>query len=92
MRFALEGFVNTQGAVAEVDNFEHERRFGVVWPMRSIERIVRPISLPAHDWRVTGVDVNRGYEANDVTEASFQGAAAATATPTFSVVGFCNWD
>ena len=81
MRFTLEGFVNTQGAVAEVDTFGHERRFGVVWPMRSFERIVHPISLPAHDWRITGLDVNRGYEASDVTEGSFQGAAAAPAAP-----------
>ena len=81
VRFTLEGFVNTQGAVAEVDTFEHQRRFGVVWPMRSFERIVHPISLPAHDWRVTGLDVNRGYAANDVTEGSFQGAAAAPAAP-----------
>jgi hypothetical protein len=81
VRFTLEGFVNTQGAVAEVDTFEHERRFGVLWPMRSFERIVHPISLPAHDWRLTGLDVNRGYEANDVTDRSFQGAAAAPAAP-----------
>ncbi|MDQ6628365.1 MAG: hypothetical protein M3Z29_07955 [Pseudomonadota bacterium] len=80
-RFTLEGFVRTQGAVAEVDTFEHERRFGVLWPMRSFERIVHPIALPAHDWRVTGLDVNRGYEAKDVTGASFQGAAAAPAAP-----------
>ena len=81
VRFTLEGFANTQGAVAEVDTFEHERRFGVVWPMRSFERIVHPLALPAHDWRITGLDVNRGYETNDVTEGSFQGAAAAPATP-----------
>jgi hypothetical protein len=81
MRFTLEGFVNTRGAVAEVDTFEHERRFGVVWPMRSFERIVHPLSLPAHDWRITGLDVDRGYEAEDVTGSSFRGAAAEPAAP-----------
>ena len=81
VRFTLEGFANTRGAVAEVDTFEHERRFGVVWPMRSFERIVHPISLPAHDWRVTGLDVNRGYEAKELTGLSFTGAAAAPARP-----------
>ena len=79
MRFTLEGFVNTRGAVAEVDTFEHERRFGVVWPMRSFERIVHPVALPAHDWRITGLDVNRGYETDDVTGGAFQGSAAAPA-------------
>lgn len=81
MRFTLEGFANTQGAVAEVDTFEHERRFGVTWPMRSFERIVHPIALPAHDWRITGLDVNRGYEAKEVSGPAFTGAAAAAATP-----------
>ena len=79
VRFTLEGFANTQGAVAEVDTFEHERRFGVMWPMRSYERIVHPIALPAHDWRITGLDVNRGYAAGDLSGASFKGAAAVSA-------------
>ena len=81
MRFTLEGFANTQGAVAEVDTFEHERRFGVVWPMRSFERIVHPIALPAHDWRITGLDVDRGYGVDDIVRGSFEGAAAAPAAP-----------
>ena len=79
VRFTLEGFVRTQGAVAEVDTFEHERRFGVTWPMRSYERIVHPLRLPAHDWRITGLDVNRGYPAIDLRGAEFSGAAAAPA-------------
>ncbi len=79
MRFTLEGFVNTQGAVAEVDTFEHERRFGVVWPMRSHERIVHPIALPAHDWRITGLDVNRGYGTKALIGDSFSVGAAAPA-------------
>ena len=81
VRFTLEGFANTRGAVAEVDTFEHERRFGVAWPMRSHERIVHPIALSAHDWRVTGLDVNRGYAADDLRGASFGGDAAAPARP-----------
>lgn len=79
VRFTLEGFVNTRGAVAEVDTFEHERRFGVLWPMRSFERIVHPISLPAHDWRITGLDVNRGYGADALSGSSFKDTAAAPA-------------
>jgi hypothetical protein len=81
MRFTLEGFSGTRGAVAEVDTFAHERRFGVVWPMRSHERVVHPIALPAHDWRITGLDVNRGYVAEDLSGPSFGGAAAKPAQP-----------
>ena len=76
MRFTLEGFEGTRGAVAEVDTFEHARRFGVLWPMRSYERLVHPFPLPVHDWRITGLDVNRGYSATDVMGPEFTGAAA----------------
>ncbi len=81
VRFTLEGFAGTQGAVAEVDTFEHSRRFGVVWPMRSYERVLHPVALPAHDWRVTGLDVNRGYPQRDLLGPQLEGAAAAPAMP-----------
>ncbi len=81
VRFTLEGAACTKGAVAEVDTFEHERRFGVMWPMRSFERVVHPIALPAHDWRITGIDVNRGYPPSALAGPTFSGAAAAPARP-----------
>ena len=80
VRFTLEGFANTQGAVAETDTFEHTPRFGVLWPMRSYEEVVHPLRVPAHDWHITGLDVNRGYEADALRGARFSGAAAAAAT------------
>jgi len=79
VRFTLEGFVNTQGAVAEVDTFDHERRFGVLWPMRSYEEVVHPFRIPAHDWRIVGLDVGRGYDADALRGPAFSGAAAAPA-------------
>lgn len=81
VRFTLEGFAGTQGAVAEVDTFDHQRRFGVLWPMRSYEEVVHPIRLPAHDWRITGLDVNRGYGVDALRGPQFSGAAAAPAAP-----------
>ncbi|RYF58069.1 MAG: hypothetical protein EOO27_13670 [Comamonadaceae bacterium] len=79
VRFTLEGFANTQGAVAEVDCFDHVRQYGVLWPTRSFERVLHPIGLPAHDWRLTGLDVNRGYTPQDLSGPAFEGAAAAPA-------------
>ncbi len=79
VRFTLEGFPGTQGAVAEVDTFDHARRFGVMWPMRSYERVLHPIALPAHDWHVTGLDVNRGYAPEALSGPELSGAAAAPA-------------
>jgi hypothetical protein len=37
--------------------FEHERRFGLVWPIRSQEDVVHPLRIAAHDWRIAGLDV-----------------------------------
>jgi hypothetical protein len=81
VRFTLEGYEGTQGAVAQVDTFEHRRLDGVLWPMRSHEDIVHPLRLPAHDWHVTGIDVNRGYPPEAVAGPVFAGAAAAPARP-----------
>ena len=79
LRFTLEGFPGTRGAVAEVDCFEHARHFGLLLPMRSYEEVVHPLRLPAHDWSVTGLDVNRGYGVGALRGVQFTGAAAAPA-------------
>ena len=70
----------TRGAVAEVNTFDHQRRFGVLWPMRSYEEVVHQIRLPAHDWFVTGLDVNRGYGPQALQGPQFSGRAAAPAS------------
>ena len=80
MQFTLEGFEGTRGAVAETDSYEHEMRHGVLWPMRSHERVVRPLAgYGVHDWHITGLDVNRGYDVQALRGAQFSGAAAAPA-------------
>jgi hypothetical protein len=80
MQFTLEGFEGTRGAVAETDTYEHEMRHGVLWPMRSHERVLRPLAgYGVHDWGITGLDVNRGYDVQALRAAQFSGAAAAPA-------------
>ncbi len=82
VRFTMEGLASTQGAVAEVDFFDHRRIAGIVWPTRFFERLKKPIpNLPVHDWRLIGLDVNRGLEPAEVTGPSFTGKAAPPARP-----------
>jgi hypothetical protein len=81
VRFTLNGLESTQGAVAEVDCSEHLTRFGVVWPTRFQERLLRPLPLEVHDWRLTGLDINRGYTANDLAYLVFAGRAFPPALP-----------
>lgn len=76
VRFTMEGLAATQGAVVEVDFFDHREIAGVRWPTRFFERIRKPIPLlPVHAWRLTGLDVNRGYAVSDISGRNFSGRA-----------------
>jgi len=79
VRFTLDGLESTRGAIAEVDTFDHITLHGVRWPTRFHERLLRPLPLPVHDWRLTGLDVNRGLDAAEVSGAVFTGKAMAPA-------------
>ena len=60
--------------LAEVDLFDHRRLHGVAWPTRFEAR-----SLGAGSWRLTGLDVDRGFSADDIGDAAWRGKAAETA-------------
>ena len=82
VRFSLEGLASTQGAIAEVDFISHRTVGGVLWPVRFIERLKKPIpNLPVHDWQVVGLDVDRGLTAAEMGVAGFSGKAAPPAQP-----------
>jgi hypothetical protein len=82
VRFTMEGLASTRGAVAEVDFFDHRRIAGVVWPTRFFERLKKPIpNLAVHDWRMIGLDVNRGLTAAEVSGPAFAGRAVVPARP-----------
>ncbi len=81
VRFTLNGLDSTRGAVAEVDTWAHVPVAGVCWPTRFHEFLRRPLLLPVHDWRLEGLDVNRGLDPAAVDGVAFTGAAAAPAVP-----------
>ena len=85
VRFSLEGLESTQGAIAEVDSFDHVTLHGVAWPTRFHEHLRRPAPLPVHDWRLVGIDVNRGLSVADVEGPKFLGPAATPAAPLLGV-------
>ena len=80
VRVTLNGLAGTRGALAEVDASDHVLRHGVRWPTRFVERLLRPLPLHIHDWRLTGLDVNRGLTATEVSGVGFSGRASAPAT------------
>lgn len=80
LRFTLDGLASTRGAVAEVDTYDFQNIHGVEWPTRFHERLRKPIPLlPVHDWQLTGLDINRGWSAQDISGPQFTGAAKAPA-------------
>jgi hypothetical protein len=84
LRFSLNGLESTRGAVAAVDLFAFVNRYGVMWPTGFYEHLLRPFPLPVHEWRLTGLDVNRGLTPAEIGGAVFGGAALA---PAAAIVG-----
>lgn len=76
VRFSLDGLESTQGAIAEVDTGAHVMRNGVMWPTRFHERLLRPVPIGVHDWRMEGLDLNRGFKAEEIEGKEFAGRAA----------------
>lgn len=81
VQFTLNGLASTQGADVHVDLLDHRALAGVRFPTRFYEQIDHPAPIPAHRWRLTGFDVNRGYPATDLAGPGFTGKAAAPARP-----------
>ena len=73
----LEGSEPSQGAVVSVEHDKFVNVGGVMWPTHFYEAVVRPFpGLPAHDFYLTGIDVNRGLTAADVAGGRFSEKAA----------------
>jgi hypothetical protein len=70
VRLTLEGTATTKGAFVETTYLAYQTIEGVVWPTQFYEALVSPFpGLPAHDFWLTGLDINRG-----LTNADFEGA------------------
>lgn len=81
VQFTLNGLESTRGADVHVDLLDHRPLAGVRFPTRFYEQIDHPGAIPAHRWRMTGFDVNRGYRTADLAGPGFTGKAADPARP-----------
>ena len=61
---------------------------GIVWPTDFVERIRAPFDLPAHHWKMVGLDLNRGMRADDLTLRGFAGRAVRPAAPLSGATNF----
>jgi hypothetical protein len=81
VRMTLNGLESTRGALVDIDTFEHRAMYGVIWPTAFHERLLRPAPLDVHEWRLTGLDINRGESAAEIAGPAFTGSALPPATP-----------
>ncbi len=61
VRMTLNGLESTRGAEVDVTFRDFRAMGGIVWPTDFDERIRRPFDLPAHHWRLIGLEMNRGF-------------------------------
>lgn len=82
VHLTLDGFPTTVGAHVDTTFLEYRQVGPYLLPVRFSERVRGPLRIQAHDWWVTGIDLDRGWTAADVTSpAGFGGAAAEPAAP-----------
>ena len=83
VHMTLNGFETTQGAHVDTTFLAYRDVAGFLLPVRFRERVRGPLQIKAHTWWITGIDVDRGWSASDVTSRKFKGKAvpAATAVP-----------
>ncbi len=85
VRLTLEGLDSTKGAIVDVDHDKFVEIAGVIWPTHFYESLVAPFpGLPAHDFSLRGLDVNRGMTKADFANAQFSARAAKPAAPVTS--------
>jgi hypothetical protein len=76
----LEGSEPSKGAVVSVVYDKFVEVGGVVWPAHFYETVVSPLAgLPAHDFSLSGLDVNRGLTRADFAEGKLLNKAAVPA-------------
>jgi hypothetical protein len=76
---SLDGFETTQGAHVDTTFLDYREVGGYLFPVRFHERVRGPLRIDAHTWWVTGLDMDRGWQAADAAGEAFTGAAAPTA-------------
>lgn len=72
----LNGFPATVGAHVDVFYLEYSKVGELTLPTHVVENVVAPFHLKAHEWRVTGADVNRGLIFADINGKKWQTLAS----------------
>lgn len=79
VHMTLEGFETTRGAHVDTTFLAYQQAGPFLLPSRFSERVRGPLRIMAHEWHVTGIDLDRGWTDADVGGPDFSGRAAAAA-------------
>ncbi len=85
LEVTLKGYPKTQNAHVNVryldyQKFSKNNQYSFTIPTHIIERVLAPINVHAHIWRVTGLDLNRGITMNDISGKKWKGRAIKSPT------------
>ncbi len=92
LEVTLKGYPQTKNAhvnvrYLEYQEFSKSNQYNFTLPTHIIERVLAPINVHAHTWRVTGLDLNRGISLNDIKGKKWQGRAIKSPMPVQSKIG-----
>lgn len=73
--FTLEGYPSTKGAHADVTFLEYKDVDGFLLPTRYHERVLAPINIHAHSWALSGLEINRGFNFEQLNHARWKSPA-----------------
>ena len=65
IQITLEGHSTTKSAHVEVEFLDYIQKGAYIFPSKFFERVNAPISIDAHAWHLTGLDINRGNSIDD---------------------------
>lgn len=80
VHMTLEGFETTIGAHVDTTFLAYQQAGPFLLPSRFSERVRGPLKMLAHEWHVTGIDLDRGWTDADVSGSDFSGRAAVRAS------------
>jgi hypothetical protein len=81
VHMTLEGFETTRGAHVDTTFLAYHQVGPYLLPSKFSERVRGPLRIMAHEWHVTGIDLDRGWTDADVHGPEFGGRATEPATP-----------
>lgn len=81
VHMTLEGFETTRGAHVDTTFLSYQQAGPFLLPSKFSERVRGPLKIMAHEWHVTGIDLDRGWTDAEVSGPDFSGLAADPARP-----------